>query len=239
MHATLQRRWLRVISTTVINDRWVLNLPEHRHKFWTQNPGWEADRLEHMSSTIGPHSRVLYIGAEEGDMPGLCASWGAELFMVEPNPRVWPNIKAIWDANEFNQPGTYAGFCGSDATSHSPLTKEWPSCADGPIITDHAFPSLKSAGQTPITTVDQLGFWAPNVLVIDVEGAEWDVLFGGENTLRQFHPDIYLSLHPEFMWHDYQHYSADLRYWLSDVGYQEKLIAYPPHEVHLYYTKRP
>ena len=37
----------------------------------------------------------------------------------------------------------------------------------------------------------------PELLKIDVEGAEIDVLLGGEKVLKKYHPQIILSVHPK------------------------------------------
>jgi hypothetical protein len=226
---------------TRINGAWNILLPHHRavRPEWDiANGGWEVERLRHMHDHIQPGQRVLYVGAEEGDMCGLLASWGAQLCMVEPNEAVWPNIKAIWDANNLAVPAwTYVGFCGAEDSVNSTdgyTHHGWPACADGPVIGDHGFKELRDPGTRPITTIDAVP--VPDVIALDVEGSEALVLRGAEQTLREAHPTIYLSLHPEFLFDQYGTYSGDLRNWIRDLGYTETLLEYPLHECHLVYT---
>lgn len=222
---------------TLINGRWALHLPEHRQQQWRDGQ-WERARLEHMFSTTRDGDKVLYIGAEEGDMPALLSSWGAELFLIEPGVRVWANIKAIWDANELTPPqGNFVGFCGKENSANwvNGWNKDWPENSYGDIICDHAFPSVLTAGDSPTITVDQItGKFTPDVISIDVEGAEWDVLRGAEHTIAEVRPRIYLSLHPEFVFHQYGVYGKDVRDLIRDQRYRETLIAYE-HEAHFYY----
>lgn len=226
-------------TDTLINGRWELKLPEHRKAFWDRGD-WERERLEHMHSTTRPGDRVIYIGAEEGDMPALLAWWGAELFLVEPGERVWPNMKAIWEANDLPTPaGCFVGFAG-ETDSYNWVNgwslAEWPECAYGPVITDHAFPWLGSAGYTPITCIDGISqSFPPNMISIDVEGSEWHVLKGAIQTLTINRPRIYLSLHPEFLFHQDNRYGTDVRNMIKAHNYREELIAYPAHECHFYY----
>jgi len=74
----------------------------------------------------------------------------------------------------------------------------------------------------------------PTTLVMDVEGSEFEVLKGAEQTLRTDKPKIYLSLHPEFIFDQWGVYSREVRDWIIKLGYKETLIDYQ-HEVHLYY----
>ncbi|MEP7236284.1 MAG: FkbM family methyltransferase, partial [Ferruginibacter sp.] len=39
------------------------------------------------------------------------------------------------------------------------------------------------------------GYDKPDIIKIDVEGAEYDVLVGARNTLEQYHPNILLATH--------------------------------------------
>lgn len=242
-----------------VNGRWDILLPEHRaaRPEWTSEAGWEKARLNRIYHDIYRFKDkkerapiMYYVGAEEGDMCALIQMWGAELVMFEPNGLVWPNIKAIWDANGLTRPkGLLAGFAGTiqrvvstPGTWWSNLNADkdtWPECAYGATISDHGFKNLcEDNGEIPIYKIDnchdRLG--VPDMISIDVEGAEWEVLRGAESTLKEHHPIIYLSLHPEFLYEIYKEYSADLRHWLKQLGYKETLLDYQ-HEVHLVYEK--
>lgn len=230
---------------TLVNGRWEILLPEHRAarpEWRIENGGWERERLDHMHSTTKPGDRVLYIGAEEADMCGLLAMWGAQVFMVEPNEKVIPNAKAIWDANGLGMPpALYVGFCGAEDSDNwmSGLNVDaWPDCAYGPVIGDHGFKELHDPGGRPIATIDTLVSalpqWVPQTISMDIEGSEWSALQGAERTLREHHPRIYLSLHPESVFRLYGLYAAEVRQWIKDLGYRETLLSYA-HECHLVY----
>ncbi len=224
---------------TLINGRWEILLPEHRaaRPEWDiANGGWEKARLDHMHSTTQPGDRVLYIGGEEGDMAALLASWGAYVRIVEPNELVWPNIKAIWDANKLEKPSSmYVGFCGKTTSDHhmKGWHDDWPMCAYGPVIGDHGFKELRDPGDRPVIAVDDMRL-APDMITMDVEGSEWEVLQGAEWTIDKYLPRIYLSLHPEFLIDQYGKYSYEVRRWLIDKGYEETLLDYQ-HEAHFFY----
>lgn len=191
---------------TFINGRWPLYLPEHRamRPEWAW---WEAGRLAAMHHFLRPEDVVWDIGAEEGDLSGLYASWGCKVFLAEPNDRVWPNIKRVWTANRLRKPvATWVGFIGDEISGESALQFAWPDCASGPLIGDHGFCQLGERPDIPMITVDALverGVEPPSALTIDVEGSELHVLTGASQTLREFRPLIFISIHPEFMQHHY------------------------------------
>lgn len=232
----------------LVNGRWEILLPEHRaaRPAWLiENGGWERERLDHMHSTTKPGDKVLYVGAEESDMCALLQMWGASVFLVEPNEKVIPNAKAIWDANGLEMPaGVYVGFCGredSDNWADGVSIDSWPECADGPVIGDHGFKELRDPGGRPVVMIDtlvsELGF-VPDMVTMDVEGAEMWVLQGAEQTLKQHKPRLYISHHPEFGIDQYGVYSRDVRNWIIDRGYDESLLSYE-HELHAVYEPRP
>lgn len=195
---------------TKINDRWTLLLPEHRanRPEW---PWWEATRLAAMSHFIGDGDVVIDVGAEEGDFPALFAQWGAQVILVEPNPLVWPNIKAIFEANNLTEKyvGAFVGF----ASDHNEqptgeglslvdafVNRQWPKCADGPVIGNHGFRHLaQETDTTPQTTIDWITakIGRPTHITMDIEGSELVALRGAIETMRTFRPYVWVSVHPD------------------------------------------
>lgn len=218
-------------------------LPKHRadRPEWYTDKGWEKARLLSMRFELknsGKPEVMFYIGAEEGEMAALCQMWGADIVMFEPNDRVWPNIKAIWEANKLEKPlMCFSGFA-SNKDSYGALNMYgFPPSANGEVIGDHGFKELADPGdiqQIKIDTLVELTGFVPTALTLDVEGSEWEVLKGAENVLKKYKPKIWLSGHPEFMYHHFKQHLGDLRGWLRNMGYEEELLDYQ-HEVHLFY----
>jgi hypothetical protein len=59
---------------------------------------------------------------------------------------------------------------------------------------------------------------APDVIKIDVEGAEGGVIAGMSNTLDAFEPTIFIEVHPKLL-SDFGYKLSDLYYELEDIGY--------------------
>lgn len=223
-----------------VNGQFEIILPKHRadRPEWYTEKGWEKERLKSMHGRIDKGDVVLYVGNEEGDMSGLIATWGAKLILMEPNPKVWPNTKAIWEANNLPMPlACFVGFASNQNAGRMTVTKSaFPVCADGEVIHDHGFMELRdhNAEEIKIDALVQILHVAPKHISIDVEGSEWEVLKGAEKTLKTYKPILWVSIHPEFMIQQYKQYSGDLRNWIKDRGYKETLLAYE-HECHFMY----
>lgn len=244
------------MKQTLVNGRWTINLPEHRadRAEWSlENGGWEVERLARMHDVIesmahdGP-PLIFDIGAEEGDFAGLFAMWGARVFAAESNPKVWPNIKAIFEGNDLMESfeGFFNGLVGdtsnnleSDGFKTANIGLPWPDYAYGPVIGNHGFKSLvESRNHLPVTTIDNIvfnhHFGVPSIITMDVEGSELRVLRGAAQLLDKFSPDVFISVHREMMDYDYQDGVEDLLRFMRSRGYTCEWLAHD-HESHWHF----
>lgn len=237
-----------VTVPTLINERWTLNLPEHRavRPEW---PTWEKERLASMHENLKPGAVVYDIGAEEGDLPGLWASWGCQVALFEPNPKVWPNIRAVWEANRLPKPlGCFVGFAGQRTYEPDPRNRlegsgwihgGWPACAYGPLIGDHGFLNLSERPDVPVITIDEASkhIKAPDAITIDVEGAELHVLRGARDILSDFRPLVWVSVHAEFIKEMYGQTRQDVFEFMKRMRYHGATLAVD-HEEHVFFYPR-
>lgn len=167
--------------------------------------------------------------------------------MIEPQALVWPNIKAIWEANELEKPVfMWAGFAADKNNFPSQwaletrnkdsqiLINHWPASSNGKVIGNHGFSNLAERPDIPAITIDMLTnlLGPPDALTIDVEGADYEVIMGAQKTLELHKPQIWISVHPEFMFNMYNHYSRDLFNMIECWGYKYELLAFD-HEWHV------
>lgn len=237
---------------TEICEQWTLLLPEHRANRGTYPEGtphagepvwkwWERERLESMHALLKPGDLVVDVGAEEGDLSALYASWGCKVFLAEPNPRVWPNIRAIFEANGFIHSAWWVGFLADHSNGAEEKRQQegdgwWPECALGEIIGDHGFLNLAENDNpervTPTITLDRLIFQDPiDAITIDVEGAELRVLRGAVETIKRDRPLLWVSVHPEFMAEMYGNTEQELADLLIGLDYGGQWLA-DVHEEH-------
>lgn len=240
---------------TLINGRWTILLPEHRAHRAEWVTGWERERLDSMRSVLEPGMTVVDVGAEEGDLPGLWASWGCRVALIEPQPATWPNMRAVWEANDLPDPaGMFVGFA-SDVTELDvkvtgygavgyPPPGRWPACAFGEVIGDHGWAHLaQQADSIPQTTLDDFAVHEGievDAITIDVEGAEYRVLRGAEGILRERRPVVWCSIHSDRAWVEDLYEAADLDVivgWMDEVGYDYTYLA-EDHELHAMFTPR-
>lgn len=233
------------LRSTAINGRWDLLLPDHRaaRPEW---PWWEATRLAAMHHTItGMAAPVIFdVGAEEGDFPALWAKWGASVVLFEPNPLVWPNVKVIFEGNGLGVPRLcFVGFAADDTDwDHEALNAlgegsagTWPSCASGPVIGDHGFQTIPEYPGTARVRIDDVvarTSIVPDVVTIDVEGAELRVLRGAAGVLAAHRPVVFVSIHPAFMADTYGDREGDLYELMGSLGYEDRFLC-EDHERHV------
>lgn len=243
-----------------INDTWPLLIPpdsaaRHEHLISNNGGGWERTRLISMCENLGEGDVIYYCGSELGEMPALCSMWGADVVNIEPSHLSWPTIKGIWDANQI-RPAllNFQGYA-SDVTALTPSNPDlalqggkgfliaadgWPNSAHEPIPAANGFGDMSQGGANglPQVRLDDLvrefNIPPPTAVTMDVEGAECKVLWGMEKILRDHHPKLWISWHPEFGFHQFGVYVRELRDFIIHFGYTETWLAYD-HEIHMVY----
>ena len=220
-----------------INQRWELLLPAHRARgdWWDT---WERERLASMADHLGDGDVVYYVGAEQGDMPALCAQWGADTVLIEPSPQVWPNMRHIYATNALRDPlACFIGFAGRSDRDADRLTFGWPKGTEGPVSDVEAFCNLHERPDIPVITLNTLATQVapPTAISIDVEGAELEVLAGAAAVvLTEHRPKVWVSVHPQFMADMYGSRPDELDSLMIGHGYRGTMLA-DVHEQHMLY----
>ncbi len=245
------------MQLTKINGKYELWLPDHRaaREQWDiAKGGWEVERIDEMLDVIKPNDVVFDLGTEEGDISALIQKYtNCQMVLVEPNNRVWTCIKSIWKRNDLKGPiAFYPGFFSSKSTAINQKTIGWqdvPHVYDSDLIADHGFKQLyENYPDVPQITMDdfcEITGTYPDVITMDCEGAEFEIIRGAEQTLRDRKPIIFMSVHPEFMFDSYrnegkwkemygerQHVVHMLRF-IDELGYTHRCIEYDYHELHM------
>jgi FkbM family methyltransferase len=185
-----------------INDRWELELPEHRAEFHIERPWWEAPRLSDMFERLGDKDTLIDVGSEEGDLTALYASWGPRVHYIDPSEYWRQQTIDIFKANNLARGISFIGF----AADYTDLTPTGSQEADG-------FAHLNERSDIPRVTLDYFATWLPKAvtaLMIDVEGSELSVLRGALGILDDHRPTVWVSVHPDFMKDRYGHIHAEL-----------------------------
>jgi FkbM family methyltransferase len=222
------------IVDTFINERYPIRILEHRAKFHSTRPTWEATRLASMHDLLQPGWTVYDVGAEEGDFTALYRGWVGDtgtVVAVEPSTCYWPAIRKTWEENGFaGAPICVTAFAG-DRTYFPQFSDHftqgdydqiilgpngWPVCSAGPIIPDCGFRALcERTLDTPGWRLDDLADAydaPPNAITMDIEGAEWHALSGCERLVAPGGPQplIWVSVHDENMINAYGKQFSDI-----------------------------
>lgn len=145
----------------------------------TVNPG-ERGFVNYLRSALTKDMVFLDIGANIGFFTVLAAPRAKEVVAVEPIPGacavLWENIRR----NKLD----------NVTVIETPLFSK---VARGNVGRGMQL-RITSDGPMETTTLDALSL-APNVIKIDASGSEYDILVGGEQTLRRYTPAILIDVY--------------------------------------------
>jgi FkbM family methyltransferase len=222
----------------LINLRYPLVLPEDRVVFHAMRPTWEAERLSDMFPRVEECMTIFDIGAESGDFTALYRSWvgpDGAVIPVEPSVPYWPSIRQTYEANSFAPPPlSFAGFASSITDLHPPdapgdyewiVRDGWNAWSVGQVMPDFGFRHLcQETAYTPQITLTDLALEAgmPQVIVLDIEGAEYDAMVGMAGLVElagNERPLVYISVHPPTMLEWYHRTVPELQELMASYGY--------------------
>lgn len=175
-----------------------IRLPDDK-LFWTGT--WELEFAETLAAAVPEGGTCLDIGGYRGYFAGLMAVNGAsEVHCFEPNPANLAKISRMIELNPSHQIRHHAIALGESDGETTFVVM--PDATMGKLD-DSTFQNDLNAGESKITVrlscLDSLiaaGKVAPpDLMKIDVEGAEEMVLKGAEKCLRETHPIIMLEYH--------------------------------------------
>lgn len=223
-----------------------IHIPEYIQSVanWDVYAYWEKCRWDSIEANLHIGDKVLDIGTEHGWMSVVLARLVGErnVSLFEPSTEFWPNIRAIWEANDLTAPEyAWQGFVGATNSPEPPVcvSNDWPTCSIGPLVDGMAYRYLHSVKDVLLNQCITIDAWVeltnstPTAISIDVEGAELDVLTGAQRVLDTIHPLVWVSLHPDLMERDYGTTPEDVREFLGGLGYELRHLGTDHEEHHL------
>lgn len=173
----------------------VLKHRADRHNF----ARWEECWIPHLVQSVSAGDVVFDVGAEQGEFGALCARLGARVHLFEPSTTSWPALRAIFQANGLVPSGCFHGFAATMGMPREDDLEGWPEAALGKVREEVDFyvhserPDIRQVSLDSWTLAKGV---KPDIIMIDVEGAEVHVIAGAREILQQHRPIVFVSIHP-------------------------------------------
>lgn len=220
--------------------QWRFELPEPLAS-WDVFAQWERARFTSMLTNLERGDVLLDVGTEQGwcNLAYADIVGPENMVLIEPTPEFWPNIRQTWQRNFYTRPlACYQGLIGDTTTDTRdlgvPYASGWPHCSDGLMIDRNRYQYLHDNDGVPQITIDELAARTgitPDAITIDIEGAELLALRGATHTLDEYHPLLWVSIHPDMSVRDYNITDTELHDFLDGFGYRRQHLA-TDHEEH-------
>lgn len=177
---------VRVCSGALRGARWIVG--SSTHGCWLGT--YEADKQRAFAAHLHPGLTVYDVGANVGFYSLIASRVGGAVVAFEPVPRNLNFLRRHLELNGAANARVVAAAVGAaNGTVHFDFGAH-PSCGrvacSGNLeVAMVSLDQLLAEGSVP----------EPDLIKIDVEGAEADVLAGAERLLRRRHPTIFLATH--------------------------------------------
>lgn len=171
----------------------------------------ERANLEALAAVLKPGMTVFDVGTEHGEFAAFAARIVGDCLVhcFEPTPRHWPSIRATFEANGLTPGGCWPGFVADRNRAgwrdHLPepageIASVWPVASTlDPLVDETHHSVVIERPDLPAITLDTYTLvtgYVPDVITIDVEGAEVLVLEGARDVLETARPVVHVSVHP-------------------------------------------
>lgn len=174
-----------------------VQLPDDK-LYWAGH--WEADVTEALAKLVRPGAVCCDVGGHRGFMSGVMALNGAgEVHCFEPNPANIEKIKDLQGLNPYLAIKLHTCAIGAD---DGQVTFEvLPDAAMGKIAGSEFQFGIIGAERVTVSlrTLDNLHangtLPAPDLVKIDIEGAEFDALMGAANLISTYRPSLLIEVH--------------------------------------------
>ena len=215
---------VRILRGPLRGMRWVKGAGPNAYWFGT----YEVSRVRAFANKLAPGAVVYDVGANVGIyslLASLRAGPSGRVYAFEPLERNLQYLRRHISLNNVQNCTVLAeAVCNEEGTR---------SFSAAPFESSMARLSRDGELRVPSTTLDGCVYGTrrlrpPNIIKIDVEGAELEVLEGSHRTLAEFRPAIFLEIHGTQL-------HAKCRAFLAKVGYHiddayGQMIATPVHE---------
>ena len=194
----------------------------------------ERESYERFARTVQSGDIVYDVGASIGTYSLVALQKSAPDGRIVAYEPVELTRESLIDHLQWNKASARAivrPVCCGLATQEAPLYFR-----EGEMIGDSGLVPFSGA-QTKIAQVRSLDSevadlgLVPTIIKIDVEGWEFDVLKGSEETLKRYGPTLFLSLHPRAL-AQLQTSPEAVQSWLEERGYHLEPIG-ADHEIHV------
>ena len=162
---------------------------------------WEKGYVQELIATLKPGMTVYDIGAENGETTVLAGKLvgGEKVHIFEPNESYFPNIKAIWNANNLKKPASSFNGYVYEESSEIAYYQNFEMLGYGDIFHGCLHPNHIDTPMQTISIDDHCkNFELPDVVIMDIEGGELAAVRGAINTIQNHSPIFFISIHEKW-----------------------------------------